>query len=380
VRSGWPLIALASAAGCLFPSPDAQHRYACASDADCPKGEACNAGHCGPPVPLGGEDGGLDGGVCMATCADGGVRLCDGGFLACGGGQVCDLGSCVPGCPQGQGCPAGSVCDLGALGCVAAPSCPATPCGSGDACVAEVCVASPSQASAADSSCGPPPADGGSFVVQGFLYEFPGRVGAPSLASSGGWVTFFLDGGVVDAGPLQLQGNLAHYSLTVPHGGIATALVQGLNEVPTYFPNLTLAAGAGSSLDLPAVVPKALVTQLGGGGGASMIWVGNVADCDGGLVAGYTVGLSPAPAALGYFYYDSEGGAGTALFSTALQASTGDYGAFLGYGAPLAPTSYAIAVGSPAEALLSGTFDPPADRPAGLIAVALVQPSFPTPQ
>ena len=98
-----------------------------------------------------------------------------------------------------------------------------------------------------------------------------------------------------------------------------------------------------------------------------MVWVGQVLDCVGDIIGGFTVGLAPGPAFLGYY----ENGA---LSSTLTSSSaTPGGGEFVAFGAPYAQTDYVLAL--PWGPLLHGTFTPPAFD-GGAIAVALIYPNF----
>jgi hypothetical protein len=228
-----------------------------------------------------------------------------------------------------------------------------------------------------------PSGDGGVINVTGPVAVFPNANGTPSL-ESGGSVTFFNASTTLAAVPITAASPTPYpsYSINVP-AGTWTALVEQPGVlVPTYFPGLQVNPPQfGSTVQLPldCAVEVALLPQTSGSAPqpGHIYWVGRATSCDQtSYLADYTVGLSPAPAELGYLAVNG----GQIEVDPGLTASS-TVGEFLAEDAPYAITQYAMAInaGSGPTVLMSGTFTPP-PYVAGLsIAVALTYPNFTQP-
>lgn len=158
----------------------------CATSADCASDEACDFSlarcvHCSLTDTCGDEtdggdngDGGTDGGdkgdggsdggptpdcTTKYDCADG--EVCQGGSCrsptttactssaTCGRGRVCTfMGQCEAGCEENRDCADGRLCHPTRLMCEKCS--PQNPCGAGELCVEEACVAAPTCGSTAD--------------------------------------------------------------------------------------------------------------------------------------------------------------------------------------------------------------------------------------
>lgn len=363
MRLGLALAALCFGTACLFPTPDSTHLYVCASNADCPGGYYCDSASCtqgSPPAP--------DAGACAApSCtASGAISLCDGGIVSCTAGQSCDLGGCFPICDGG--CSSGMICDQAAAACVPNSACSPGGCESNESCETGICAATP-PASPIDAGCSPSPGSGGSIDVS--VAVFPGD-SVTTVSLAGATVTLFFDGGPDTGVSGVLQAGSSDYQFSNIPSGPVEAVITGTGLVPTYFPNLEITSSA-TTLNLDTVVSTAYLDSLTAATGYSalpgqILWVGQASSCnDGGYLGGYTVGLSPAPAFVGY--YDM-GPPGPILSSSS--SSLPAYGEFVAVAAPYAATNFVMATsGSP---LLKGTFIPPAYD--GGIAVALIYPNF----
>lgn len=367
---GLALALLLGAPACLFPSPDANHRYACATSADCGSGR-CAAGRC--------------------VYVDAGPTGC-GTVGSCPSGTVCDNQVCAPLCAAGARCGDGGSCDLALDACVTTESCnilaSGLACGPGS-CQFNVCVPTPSnQDTSPDAGCGGSVdggSDGGSVSVGGVVELLD------NARLTAGTVTFFPNGSVDGGVIATIDANGAYKTPSALPLGLFDVRIDGSpggssGVIPTYFPGVIVqspssasSAKGSATLDFKAVASEGIVAGLARSVGETpipghLVWLGTAAvDCTRlANLAGYTVGLSPPAGLLGYLSDSNQAN----LTIDATLMSAGPSGQFMAFDAPYATTAYVRAIldaSNTPRSFQHGMFTPPPFA-GGTIAVALIYP------